>query len=488
MSGLRTIARNSALQAGGEVLTKLASLAFYVVMARELGTAGFGDYMFALSLTVLLTSLAGFGTDGLLTRNVARDREELHRLFWNSVALKVGLGVVLAGIALLVSFLGDYPEAVHAAVALLAVGTLVELLAKTVGAAFLAYDDLRPVATGLIIQRFTTAAVGIAALLAGAGIVTVAGIYLGGAVLGLLYVSRALYRREIRPRREVSLARAREVAAQAVPFGLMLIFGTVIFRIDATMLSLYKGPEAVGLYSAAYRALESCLFIPFAIEAAMLPMLSRLRRDTVPPVSDVYEVGLKAIVALMAPMGVAFLLFGGEILELLYGAEYRAAEPAMHWLGGAAVLYGVSLLTCTLIVAQDGARALAWTVGAVMVFNVALNLVVIPRFSLTGAAAVTTITEVVQALVLLFLGWRMVGAVSLRRILAGPVVAALAMAAVALAAGTSLAAFVAAGATYLLVIAIAERTLFPEDVTRLAAAVRRRLRPGHGPAPPSAAA
>lgn len=474
MTTLRTVARNTMFQAGGEVLTKIASLAFYVVMARQLGSAGFGDYMFALSLVVLLTSLAGFGTDGLLTREVARDREALHRLFWNSIALKVVLGAVLTGVALLVTVLGDYSGAVNAAVVLLAVGTLLELLAKTVGATFLAFDDLRPVATGLIIQRFSTAAVGIAALVAGAGIVPVSGIYLAGAVLGLGYVTQALYRHEIRPRREVSLQRAREVAAQAVPFGLMLIFSTIVFRVDSTMLSLYKGAEAVGLYSAAYRALESTLFLPYAIEAALFPTFSRLTRDR--GLGAAYEGGLKAVAAISAPIGVAFLLFGGPILELLYGAEYRSAEAAMHWLGGAAALYGISFLSVSVLAAQRRTRVLTTTVGGVMVFNVLLNLYVIPRWSLTGAAAVTTITEATQAVVLGVLARRVTGPVSSRRILAGPVPAAAAMAGVALLAGTGLLAFAAAGATYVAVLVLVERTLYPDDLSSFTGLVRRRLR------------
>ncbi|MFL5844532.1 MAG: flippase [Solirubrobacteraceae bacterium] len=475
MTGLRTIVRNTALQAGAEVLTKLASLAFYVVMARELGSAGFGDYMFALSLVVLLTSLAGFGTDGLLTREVSRDRDELHRLFWNSIALKVVLGLATTAIALLVSILGDYSPAVNAAIVLLALGTLLELLAKTIGATFLAYDDLRPVAAGLILQRFSTAAGGIIALVAGAGIAPVAAIYLGGAALGLASVTLSLYRHELRPRREISIRRAREVAAQAVPFGLMLIFSTIIFRIDATMLSLFKGPEAVGLYSAAYRALESVLFLPYAIENALFPTFSRLARATQPTLASVYEGGLKAIAVITAPLGVAFLLFGGPLLELLYGTEYGDAERAMHWLGGAAVLYGISFLSVSLLAAQRKTRVLAWTVGSVMVFNIVLNLLVIPRYSLDGAAAVTTITEAVQALALGVLARRVAGPVSVRRITTSPVLGAAAMAGVALVTGTSVLAFAAAGAAYLIVVIGAERALFPADLARFTGYVQARL-------------
>lgn len=475
MSSLTTVVRNTLLQASGDVLTKAASLAFYIVMARQLGSAGFGEYMFALSLVVLLTSLAGFGTDGLLTREVARDRHELHRLFWNSIALKCVLGIGLTGVAVLVSQAGDYRPAVSVAVVLLGLGTLLEQLAKTIGATFLAYDDLRPVAAGLIVQRFTTAAFGIAALLAGAKVVPVAGIYLGGAALGLTYAAVALRRHGIVPRREVSFARARAITAQAAPFGLMVIFSTIIFRIDATILSLYKGADAVGLYSAAYRALESTLFIPYAIQDAIFPSVSRLTQTSTPTLKSVYEGGLKAIVLLTVPIGGVFLLFGGPILEILYGSDYRQAETAIHWLGGAAVFYGVSLASTMLLAAQRRTRELAWTVGSVMVFNIVLNLIVIPRYSLAGAAAVTTITEVVQAVALGMVARRLVGPVSLKRIASGPALGAVAMIAMALVAGSGAIAFAATLATYAVVALAVERALFPADLQRFTAGVRARL-------------
>jgi O-antigen/teichoic acid export membrane protein len=475
VTGLSTIARNTAFQAGGDLLSKIASLAFYVVMARQLGSAGFGDFMFALSLTILLTSLAGFGTDSLLTRLVAQDREALHRLFWNAVALKLVLGTVLAGTALLVAVLGDYSPAVQATVAVLGAASIAELVAKSIAATFLAYDDLRPVAAGLILQRFSTAGAGIAALLSGAGIVTVSVIYLAGSLLGLLYVVRALARMDIRPRREVSFARARRVAADAAPYGMKLIFTTVIFRVDATILSLMKGAEATGLYSAAYRALESTLFVAYALEAALFPTFARLRRTSTPTLGEMFEIGQKLVVAIMAPAGMAFLLYGREILELLYGAEFAAGATAMQWLGGATALYGVSLMSGSVLLAGGRAKVMAWATGAIMVENIVLNLIFIPAYSLEGAAAVTTVTEVTQAVVYTAFALQLTGRVSARRILAGPVAGCAAMAAMALALPGDLAFVAAALIAYAAAVVLCERILYPADLARVTGVVRRRL-------------
>lgn len=475
MSGLGRVARNTAFSAAGDLLTKIASLAFFVVLARELGSVAFGQYTFALSITVLLTALAGFGTDSLLTRSVARDPDTVHDLYWTSLVLKLVLGVVLTGICVAVSVLNGYPGVVHATVALLGIGCIVEALSKTVAATFLAHDDTRPAAEGLVLQRFTTAGLGIAAMLAGSGLVPVAALYLGGALMGFAYVARKLRRRGIVPRRRVSLGHARSVAGEAAPFGFKLVFSTAIFRIDATILALMKDSQVVGYYGSAYRLLESTLFVPYAFEAAIYPLMSRLGRDTTPSIGEIYALGLKAMLLLMMPVGLVFLFYGGDLLEAIYGAEFGAAETAMRWLGGAAALYGVAFISASLISAQGKIKTLAWATFWILLVNIGLNIVVIPRYSLEGAAAVTTLTEALQAVVLITISLRITGRLAAGRILAGPLAGAAAMVAAAVALPGGLLWLLPSVAVYLLVAAGTERLLYPADLTRITTAVRRRF-------------
>jgi O-antigen/teichoic acid export membrane protein len=186
----RVIARNTSVRALGEVLSKVASLAFYVVMARELGREAFGEFTFALSLALLLTGFAALGIDQVITRAVARDRQVAGPLITDALTVKIGLGLVGIVAAVVVVLVGDFNSTVRIAVALLAVATVIELIAKTFAATFQGLDDMLPVAASLLIQRFSTAAVGIALLLSGAGVATVAVVYLGGSVLALVYIRR----------------------------------------------------------------------------------------------------------------------------------------------------------------------------------------------------------------------------------------------------------------------------------------------------------
>jgi O-antigen/teichoic acid export membrane protein len=177
----------------------------------------------------------------------------------------------------------------------------------------------------------------------------------------------------------------------------------------------------------------------------------------------------------LLPLGTVFVAFAEPIVDLLYSEEYAEAVGVVRLLGAAAALYGVAYLASYILIAQSRFLAvLPWATAAVLVVNVVLNLVLIPRYSYDGAAAVTSLSEALLAVAFVIYARRVAGPVSLRRILAGPVVGCAVIAAVALVAGASLVTMVVAGVAYLLVLVAVERSLFPSDVRLLLATVRRR--------------
>ena len=82
-SSARRIVVNTIYRAGGEGVGKAASFALFLIAARILGTTGFGELTFALSLAGALFVLSGFGTDQLLVREVAREGSSLRPLMGN---------------------------------------------------------------------------------------------------------------------------------------------------------------------------------------------------------------------------------------------------------------------------------------------------------------------------------------------------------------------------------------------------------------------
>jgi O-antigen/teichoic acid export membrane protein len=474
MSMSRTIARNTVFQIGGEIISRLASFVLYAVMARTLGQVGFGEFTVAFSLATLLVMLAGAGTEPILTRETARDREAVHHLFWNAIGLKLVLGLACVAVGVLISFVGHYDAQVRLSVPLLGIAALIEVISKSVHATFLGFDDMRPAATGLVLQRFVTAASGVIALLLGGSIVVVSVLFVAGAAIGLAYLLSTLLTRVVRPRFEVSLANTWRILLVSAPIGMGAVFNAVLFRVDTVILSLFKSEAVVGLYGASYRLLDATLFFSYAFVAALMPSFSRLSRTSKPTLAETYSSGIKILVSVLFPIGMTFVLFATPLLRLVYGQSFTGGATALQLLGGTAALYGFAYMSASLLVGRDRQRVIPWITGAVALENIALNVTLIPRFSLNAAAFATTVTELTRGALMTAFAVRETGPMSAFRIAVGPLTGCAAMGLVALAVGTGLVAIPVAVIVYATTLFLVERALFPADVRMLRDVALRR--------------
>jgi O-antigen/teichoic acid export membrane protein len=424
----RVVARNAAFRIGGEILAKLASLAFFVTMARELGKDGFGEFQFALALTGALIYVAGFGTDQLLAREVARDRSRAGRLLADAAAVKVLGGLVMLGVAAIVANLGSSTAEGRAAVYVIGVGTLLEVLSKSWHAIFQGYERFELASATLIIQRTLTAAAGIAVLLAGGDVVAAAAVYAAGAAVAVLVAEWWLHR--------LGVHRAAIVPAGWVPMiragvaiGLISLLITVLLRLDVTMLSFLADAATVGVYAVSFRLVEATQFLGWSMATAMLPWLARTEAN----LARGFALGLKAVVSVLLPVGLAFVLFAGPLVDLIYGSAFASSVVPLRILGLMTVLYGINAFGSVSLIARYRPTTYAKLLVPVIALNVVLNLILIPIYGADGAAVDALTSGVLLAGLALWQAHTVVGPIDFAAALTGPVIAGAAMAGIVLA-------------------------------------------------------
>ena len=460
-SGARRILANTGYRLLADAGSKLASIAFYVVMARQLGAKGFGEFTFGLAFVILVTTLGNFGQDSILTREVARDRSLLDSYFFNTLALKIALCATSLAIAIAAASAFGISSETRTVLLLLGPAAVFELLMQTCFASFQAYERLEFIPIALISQRTLIAGVGIAALLAGADVVAVAAIYLAGTCFGFLLALTLLRTRLVRPALRIEPRRWWPLMKAASAIGLAGVFAVVLFRVDMTMLAAFKSATIVGHYAAAYRLLEATLFISWSVSSAVYPVFSRLTPTTEPTVGFVFERGIKLGLALTLPLATGVLVLAEPVIDLLYGNAYSESVGALRLLAPAIALYPVCYITASFLVSQNRQRALLVVYAFVAVENIAANFVLIPWLSLYGAALGTSISTVLVAGgFLAFAGQRL----DYARILGGPVLAsAIAACVMVLLRESFPAAVVSAVVVYVGVLVLFERRLFPDD-------------------------
>ncbi len=469
------------VRAFGEIVAKVASLAFFVMIARRLGDDSFGDFIFGISFGQLLMIIAALGTEELITREVARDRSQVDELFPNVIAVKrimlVSLWLVMAAVVLISGHDRD------STVAILIVGAAVavEYQTKTLTAVFLAFEVQKYIAATLIIQRGVTAMVGIVALLLGAVLIEVSIVFFAGSLVGLTVAWVLMRRHVVSPSRVVDRGLWRKILRAALPLGVIVVLYQVLIRLDAVLLSFLVGGggdrsnSELGQYGAAYRLVDATMFLSFAFTGAIYPWFSRSGSGPV-AVGRGFSLALKAVLAILVPIGITYTVFAADLINLLYGPEYEGAITPLRLLGGMTILFGVNAVVSIVLIAVERPRDFLRPAVLVIIQNLVFNLITIPKYGANAAAANAVISGFLLAFLSVRTTARPMDPINWFSVFLSPTTGALAMAAAGLAALQAMPwvpAAVLALLTYAIVYVAIERIAYPGDFRFVTAVVRQ---------------
>lgn len=428
--GSSRAAANVVASAAAQLAGKVLTLAWMVVAARQLTQAQFGEFNFTLSLALIVSAFAEWGFDPALVRLASRSPADRNRFYTEAFVYETAAGILLFGAVLSATLPSRTGPGVKVATGLVFAAVFIDVwsdMARSVGAS--AQRQGRTSAA-LVVQRLVTAGLVLPLLLSGAGIAGLAAGLLGGSVVG--WVANVVAMRTFGVRLRWDLLRLpslREFGKVALPIGVSSMILVTLARVDTVLIELLKGNRDVAAYSAAYRLFETTLFVTFAVSSATFPMMSAAgdERDRV---REVARSAVAATMVLLAPFAAVSLVDAVPVLRLFYGDSYaHQSAGALRWLALGPLTYSLAYVGGTALIALASNRGLLLASSAAAITNVAVNLAVIPHFAGTGAAAVTTLSYAVEAVVAMVLLRRQIGGLRLATVAPEAIVAALGMAA-----------------------------------------------------------
>jgi O-antigen/teichoic acid export membrane protein len=184
---------------------------------------------------------------------------------------------------------------------------------------------------------------------------------------------------------------------EAYPFALTSIIAMVYTRLDLVLLSLWHGDVAAGWYSAAYKLWEAIGLVPSSLLDALFPEMSRLAgsREGDARLRSLFRTSRWAMLGGGAVLAAGGTLGASWLIALVYGQEgdYVASVPAFRILVWAVPAMFLYLLSGHVLYAVGEQRQVTRAMLTVGLLNVAMNLLVIPRWNYLGASAVALISE-----------------------------------------------------------------------------------------------
>lgn len=184
-------------------------------------------------------------------------------------------------------------------------------------------------------------------------------------------------------------------------FFAMSCASTVYTNLDTVMLGFLTGDEAVGYYNAAVRIKSILVSIVTSLGAVLLPRASYyVEQGKMEQFRQITRKALNFVFLAAVPMTVYFILFAKQGIFLLSGDNYAGSVAPMQWIMPTLLFIGLSnILGIQILVPLGREKTVLWSIIAGAAVDVVLNLFLIPRFGASGAAAATSVAELVVLVV-----------------------------------------------------------------------------------------
>jgi O-antigen/teichoic acid export membrane protein len=372
------------------------------LIVRVLGSAGYGNYAVLMSIFGVLTVFTNSGIFNGIRKYIAEDRDIDH---WNEVIFSFYLRVSLLVTGLLALILVSFSQT----------SLMVDLFSSefqtyfAILATYLFISQFYSMGRGVLmgfglehysepiqmVKKVIYAVVALSLLYYGFGVNSLLiGHVTAAVIVGALsfwFVREKLsFRQLIRP---VPNTVSRRQLLTFNVHSILLAFLTIsLYHVDILLLRLISGSTVTGFYKASLTIAEFLWIVPMSIQYTLVHSTSEMwSKDQRELITTISSTATRLNLSLVVVMGIGLAALADVFVPLYFGAEFTpAVDPLLLLLPG---VLGFSLSRPIFAIGQGKGQllSLVLTTGGAAVLNLVLNLLLIPRYGMYGAAVATSI-------------------------------------------------------------------------------------------------
>jgi O-antigen/teichoic acid export membrane protein len=402
---LRAAARGGGLNLAGFVTSGALGFVLAIAITRGLGENGAGVFFAAIAVFTILSNVMELGADTGVVRFVARLRAlgrpaDLRRTLLIAIVPVAAAGI-LAAVAMFVGapslarlFSSDRRDDVTRFLRLIAPLLPFATVSTVALAGTRGFGTMVPFAS---IEGFAKPAIRpLAVIAASVGGLATAEVALAwslpealGCVAAIAILVRLLHaseRREPESDRRSLGTLAREFWAFSAPRSLGAAFQVTVVYLDLLILGHFRSSAEVGVYGAASRIVTVGTFALQAVRLAIAPHVSAmLAQDDREGARTLYQTATWWLMAISWPLFLALASFAPFLLGV-FGPGFASGQTALLILS-LAMLVNLGTGNVSMVLLMGGKSG--WQLlnqGVSLAANVALNVWLIPRYGMSGAA------------------------------------------------------------------------------------------------------
>jgi len=409
MSLTRKIAHNTLIQVIGRGGGGVLSVVALALITRYLGLEGYGIYTTIITFLQVFGILINFGLTIITVQMVSERDEGIDKVMSNIATLRVTSSLVFFGLAPIIALFFPYPAIIKIGIALTSFAFIFQMLIETIVGIFQKHLQMDKPALAEFISRVIYVGLAAAVIFLHKGILFImVALNIANFVWLLIILYYASKLVKLKPAFDWTLWK--EILRRAWPIGLSIILNLIYLKADVIILSVYKPQTDVGLYGAPYKLIDALTTFAMMFMGLILPILaSAWAKNNIERFKAVFQKTFNLVTIFVVPMIVGTYFVAKKIMIFIASADFAGSGKILSILViGAGGLFVGSLFAHT-IVAIDKQKAVIWGYAIDAALSLVGYIIFIPKYSYLGAAWVTVFSEILIAIISLFIVYKYTG-------------------------------------------------------------------------------
>lgn len=396
---LPTLAKGAGIVFFGTISGKILILLFTLIIAKFLSPKEVGLYFLGISVVSIATIPALLGLDAGIVRFVAlykgtNDEDKAKGAVLSALLLVIPLSCLITFILFLLSDtiatalfhkppLSNIIKLLSLTIPFIAISTI--LLSTTQALKRMKYK----VFAKDLIDNVSKTAIALALLLLGIGINGVVFATLGSIIL--VAIISFYYSNKLLPlfTSKKPVLEFRNLLTFALPQSFSNVIVVSVLYVDVLLLGYFMPAKTVGIYSIAAKVSLVGILVISSFNAIFAPMIADFyNRGQLDILSNLFKTVTKWIFTISFPLFLLFVFLAKPILGT-FGNEYIAGSTALIILCVGQFINAASGPVGLMIVMSGKPSLELISNVLVLVLNIILNLILIPKYAMIGAAVAT---------------------------------------------------------------------------------------------------
>jgi len=386
------VIRGTLLLMIGQIVFVLSGYVINIMLSRQLGVEQYGIFGVVMSVLVWVELSVIVGIPTALQKFIGEDQSHAYALRKVAFSMQVKYSIVIfllfflsAGV--LADLLNDHSLAFYLRVASIDI-VLYALYRLFInvhnGMKNFGKQTLASIvyAVGKMVAIFVLVWQGMAVI----------GALIGNAIGSALGLVAAIFlKADVKPS-EHKFERTKIIryAAPIIMFTLMI---NLFLSLDLWFVQSFLDSTSAGYYVAASTIAKAPYFLFLALSFTLLPSLAKAKKENDSRrVQQLVWQSTRILLLSLSLIAILVISTSAELIELLFTDLYAPATPVLQIL-----ICGLSFLTVfmvftTMLNVDDRPSSSLWICAAVVAMNVAMNLWMVPKNGIVGAAWATTLS------------------------------------------------------------------------------------------------